>query len=332
MRAVVWSPPKYPILGEKDPRAKTHAVMKLGALLNRIRFLVENSYVTFGGEVFKQEIGIAMGLIPAGAIASLVCYSYELDYLNRCLKKWKSMDPTDPGYAEMHARTLFAMLSRRYIDDNLHVLIDLANFNSEEALYDDRTVFDGSQDGTRLDGLYPRTSTGPDDVEIEMPCHLECVHQPSREVAFLDSRIKVDLQRRRIITKVYDKRSEMNCYQNVRTFPHVESILPREVPFNVITSQFIRFGRRTSCFGDFMESASDLVARMCNHGYDPRAVERKVQSFERYWYRYCPHLGRWSYFIEQFPALVRRRRHELAAPSIPAPTHTPPAIAAPLIK
>ena len=110
-----------------------------------------------------------------------------------------------------------------------------------------------------------------------MPCHLECVHQPSREVTFLDSRIKVDLERRRIITKVYDKRSEMNCYQNVRTFPHVESILPREVPFNVITSQFIRFGRRTSCFGDFMEAASDLVARMCNHGYDPRAVERKVQ-------------------------------------------------------
>ena len=60
-----------------------------------------------------------------------------------------------------------------------------------------------------------------------MPCHLECVHQPSREVTFLDSRIKVDLERRRIITKVYDKRSEMNCYQNVRTFPHVESILHR---------------------------------------------------------------------------------------------------------
>ena len=51
-----------------------------------------------------------------------------------------------------------------------------------------------------------------------MPCHLECVHQPSREVTFLDSRIKVDLERRRIITKVYDKRSEMNSYQNVRTF------------------------------------------------------------------------------------------------------------------
>ena len=85
-----------------------------------IRFLVENSYVTFGGKVFKQEIGIAMGLLPAGAIASLVCYTYELDYLNRCLKKWKSMDPTDAGYAEMHARTLFAMLSRRYIDDNLY--------------------------------------------------------------------------------------------------------------------------------------------------------------------------------------------------------------------
>ena len=67
--ASFWS--KYPTLGEKDPRAKTHAVMKLGALLNRIRFLVENSYVTFGGKVFKQEIGIAMGLIPAGAMREL---------------------------------------------------------------------------------------------------------------------------------------------------------------------------------------------------------------------------------------------------------------------
>ena len=108
----------------------------------------------------------------------------------------------------------------------------------------------------------------------------------------------------------------MDCFKNVRTFPHVESILPREVPFNVITSQFIRFGRRTSCFGDFMESASDLVARMCNHGYDPRAVERKVQSFERYWYRYCLHLGRWRYFIEQFPALVRRTKRKACRASL----------------
>ena len=54
--------------------------MPLGALLDRINFLIDNTYVTFGDEVFKQEIGIAMGLIPAGAIASLVCYTYELDY------------------------------------------------------------------------------------------------------------------------------------------------------------------------------------------------------------------------------------------------------------
>ena len=49
--------------------------LRLSLLIDRmIRFLVENlnAFVTFGGEVFKQEIGIAMGLIPAGAIASLV--------------------------------------------------------------------------------------------------------------------------------------------------------------------------------------------------------------------------------------------------------------------
>ena len=74
-----WS--KSPTLDEKDPKAKTHDVMTLAImLLDRINFLIDNSYVTFDGEVFKQEIGIAMGLIPAGAIASLVCYTYELDY------------------------------------------------------------------------------------------------------------------------------------------------------------------------------------------------------------------------------------------------------------
>ena len=70
-----------------------------------------------------------------------------------------------------------------------------------------------------------------------MPCHLECVHQPSREVTFLDSRIKVDLERRRIITKVYDKRSEMNCYQNVRTFPHVHATIRWTTCLSELTSQ-----------------------------------------------------------------------------------------------
>jgi len=239
--------------------------MPLGALLDRINFLIDNTYVTFGDEVFKQEIGIAMGLIPAGAIASLVCYTYELDYLQRCLKKWKATSKNDPDYAKVHARTLFAMLSRRYIDDNIHILTDPANFNSKDALYDDRTLFDGSQDGGDLDGIYPRKSTGPQGEEIKMPCELEEVHKPSRGVTFLDSRITVDLRSGRVITDVYDKRKDMIVYRDARTFPHRESLLPRAVPFNVITGQFIRFGRRISRLTDFLRATSDLVARMLNH-------------------------------------------------------------------
>ena len=78
------------------------------------------------------------------------------------------------------------MLSRRYIsiDDNIHILTDTANFNSKDALYDDRTLFDGSQNGGNLDGIYPRASTGPQGEEIKMPCELEEVHPPSCEVTF----------------------------------------------------------------------------------------------------------------------------------------------------
>ena len=43
----------------------------------------------------------------------------------------------------------------------------------------------------------------------KMPCELEVVHKPSREVTFLDSRITVDLRRGVIFTDVYDKRKDI---------------------------------------------------------------------------------------------------------------------------
>jgi len=157
----------------------------------------------------------------------------------------------------------------------------------------------------------------------KMPCELEVVHKPSREVTFLDSRITVDLRRGVIFTDVYDKRKDMVVYRDARTFPHRESLLPRAVPFNVITGQFIRFGRRISCFNDFLRATSDLVARMLNHGYDERLVRAKVKGFGRYWFRYCSHLGRFRHFDEAFPSHVRRRCRQLAAAPNPAPAPTP---------
>ena len=71
--------------------AKTHKTIDLTGLIARVAFLVDNSYVFFGGQMFHQQIGIAMGLIPAGLVASMVCFYYEGAYLRRCLRRYADL-------------------------------------------------------------------------------------------------------------------------------------------------------------------------------------------------------------------------------------------------
>ena len=54
---------------------------------------------------------------------------------------------------------------------------------------------------------------------VQMPCELECVHGPSREINFLDWSVAI-VGDGQIITNVFDKRTGMEIYKNVRKFPH----------------------------------------------------------------------------------------------------------------
>jgi hypothetical protein len=138
-----------------------------------------------------------------------------------------------------------------------------------------------------------------------MPFELECVHAPSRQITFLDTTITVDLRRRKIITNIYDKRSGMACYKNARTFPHRDSLLVDAQKYGVVTSQFIRYGRRISCMSDYLTATSDLAARMIVHGYDASLVRVRVNGFQKYWPRNCNHLGRWRDFQKAFPGHLK---------------------------
>jgi hypothetical protein len=84
-------------------------------------------------------------------------------------------------------------------------------------------------------------------------------------VDFLD--YTITLLNGRIITDVHDKRNKMDVYANSRTFPHRESLMSNKVRYNILTSQFIRYGRRCSRFRDFLRSTVMLTANMLRHGY-----------------------------------------------------------------
>ena len=53
-------------------------------------FLIDNIFVTFGGGVFQQTVGIPMGTNCARLLADLFLYYYEADFMPELLKKKRS--------------------------------------------------------------------------------------------------------------------------------------------------------------------------------------------------------------------------------------------------
>ena len=54
-----------------------------------IKFLVDNIYVRFGGQLFRHTVGIPMGTNCAPLLADLSLYSYENEFLDKLIKKRK---------------------------------------------------------------------------------------------------------------------------------------------------------------------------------------------------------------------------------------------------
>ena len=54
-----------------------------------IEFLVDNIYVRFGGQLFRQMVGIPMGTNCAPLLAHLFLYSYENEFLDKLIKEGK---------------------------------------------------------------------------------------------------------------------------------------------------------------------------------------------------------------------------------------------------
>ena len=54
-----------------------------------IEFLVDNIYVRFGRQLFRQMVGIPMGTNCAPLLADLFLYSYENEFLDKRIKEGK---------------------------------------------------------------------------------------------------------------------------------------------------------------------------------------------------------------------------------------------------
>jgi len=72
-------------------------------------FLIDNIFVTFGGAIFQQQVGIPMGTNCAPLLADLFLYSYETEFLQNLVKNKKIKDARSFNF------------TYRYIDDVLSI-------------------------------------------------------------------------------------------------------------------------------------------------------------------------------------------------------------------
>jgi hypothetical protein len=245
----------------------------------------------------------------------LTCFYYEMLYLTRLLKTYKAHCAAHPvalqrlssslraEREDLRTRILTMIILSRYIDDCIFPAIN--GMDPKTLHYDDRTAFDGSQDGSALDGIFPRTTRGPHGAVIHMPCELEEVSAPARRAEYLDFSLRVDLGTRRLVMKVYDKRDDMAFFKDYRTFPHIDSGLSDKVKYGVVRSQLIRFTRRCSSMRDFAKCAARLFENMISHDYKPRPLRRQLSIFgASHWDSTARRLGRYKDFARRLYILV----------------------------
>ena len=91
---------------EKNTNKSYH--FTCSSLCNAIDYLIDNIYVSFGGRVFRQVIGIPMGTNSAPLLADLFLHTYEYEFMIRKIK-------VDIGVALSFNKTF------RYIDDLLSI-------------------------------------------------------------------------------------------------------------------------------------------------------------------------------------------------------------------
>ena len=89
-----------------------------------IEFLVDNIYVTFGGQLFRQTVGISKGTNCAPLLADLCLYSYENKFSDELIKEGK----------RKLARKF--NLSYRYIDDIISFCNERKDLNFNEFISD----------------------------------------------------------------------------------------------------------------------------------------------------------------------------------------------------
>ena len=79
-----------------------------------IEFLVDNIYVRFGGQLFRQMVGIPMRTNCAPLLADLFLYSYENEFLDKPIKEGKRKLARKFNLSYRYTDDLISFINKRF--------------------------------------------------------------------------------------------------------------------------------------------------------------------------------------------------------------------------
>ena len=166
-----------------------------------IEFLIDNTFVQFGGCLFCQVIGIPMPTNCAPLLADFFLYSYENEFLDNMIRN---------GHRRL-ARSF--NLCYRYIDD-------LIVFNNKKIL-------------DYLKEIYHHK-----EINQSSQLTVEKANKSDQLADYLDLTFIID-SGGKLSTRLYDKRDDFDFH--IVNFPFLSSNIPSGPSYGVYISQIIRY-------------------------------------------------------------------------------------------
>lgn len=290
----------------KDPSKGKFYVFDKDHAAAVLTLLVENSYVRFGEQVFKQTRGIPMGINPAVYMANYYLFYYEYKFIEQMVQLIVNSNAagvpvsTDPSELpvqevlrllkcsnstavaqshELHGTAAMFLLHNyrctvRFVDD----FTSGPNPFTGDLLYEHQTLMGGM-----IHGIYPGQflvleSTPGDGLFSFSTLDVRIVTEVSPVTAADGSQELVVKSH----TLLFDKR-RLACYRGIPIvqYAHVASTLSLHCGYNILIGQLHRFRGLITVRANYVLEVSRLLLRMQSRGYRYSILWRKLRHHLR---------------------------------------------------
>jgi hypothetical protein len=206
-----------------------------------LAYLVQNTYVTHGSEVYKQDIGIPMGTNCAVFVANLFLYTYELDHVTALVQRVEdNVDVDDALSLLKHHRWV-----KRFVDDLF--------------------AAGHPQFASLIPTIYPPSLTVT--LSADAPA-----------VDYLDMHISLTSKQYWGVD-IFDKRRQAKfAHLHLLKYPPIDSVLGASAKYGVLTSQFHRFRRLCTQMGNFVSELTLLLTTLVDKGYSRTRLLSRLRA------------------------------------------------------